>query len=211
MNQHRDHEGLKPSIQLWLLAIVCMVSLMACHSSVTSEGEPVTESEETRDSMMGGSMMGGSMMGGSMMGGSMMGGSMMGGSMMGEAWIKIGTGFRRYEPLEEGQEVPVIAGIQGGFHVWGGFVGAGFDDTDVRITYSLELEGIPLATADYIEFELPKNHRGEFEYAGVSVIYFENDDVERTSGLEMTLKLSVETLNGQRLIDDQTLFPRCCE
>jgi hypothetical protein len=204
MNQQHDHGCLKFSIELWLLAIVWMLSLMACDPLATPEEQPVTEPEEA----------GGSMIGGSMMGGSMMGGSMMGGSMMGEereAWIKIGTGFRRYEPLEEGQEVPIIAGIQGGFHVWGGFIGAGFDDTDVRIVYSLELEGIPLATADYIEFELPKNHRGEFEYAGVSVIYFENDDVERTSGLEMTLKLSVETLSGQRLIDHQTLLPRCCE
>ena len=128
-----------------------------------------------------------------------------------EPWIEIGTGFRRYEMLTEGQEVPIIAGIQGGFHVWGGFIGKGFDDLDVRIIYTLELNGEPLASADYLEFELPKNNRGEFEYAGVSVIYFNNEDVEITSGYEMVLKLRVETQDGLHLSDEQTLVPRCCE
>ena len=128
-----------------------------------------------------------------------------------EPWIKIGTGFRRFEELSSGQEVPIIAGIQGGFHVWGGFVGRGFDDLDVRIVYSLDLGGMPYAAADYTEFELPRNSRSEFEYAGVSVIYFQNDDVEVTSGQEMTLKLAVITRDGFTLRDEQQLIPICCE
>ena len=128
-----------------------------------------------------------------------------------DAWVTIGTGFRRYEPLMIGQDVPIIAGIQGGFHVWGGFIGVGFNDVDIRVIYSLVLEGKVMATADYTEFELPKNNRGEFEYAGVSVIYFRNEDVETTSGQLMTLKLRVETQEGAILTDEQTLVPRCCE
>ena len=128
-----------------------------------------------------------------------------------EPWLKIGTGFRRYESLEEGQDVPIIAGIQGGFHVWGAFLGEGFDDIDIRVIYSMELEGEALARADYTEFELPKNSKGEFEYAGVSVIYFENDDVERTSGENFLLKLRIETRDGFSLEDQIVLRPQCCE
>lgn len=128
-----------------------------------------------------------------------------------EAWVRIGTGFRRFESLSEGQEVPIIAGIQGGFHVWGGFIGAGFNDADVRVLYSLELDGEVIASADYTEFELPKNSRDEFEYAGVSVIYFRNEDVEPSSGKEMTLKLEVITLDGLSLNDEAQLTPVCCE
>ena len=128
-----------------------------------------------------------------------------------EPWLKIGTGFRRYESLEEGQDVPIIAGIQGGFHVWGAFLGEGFDDIDIRVIYSMELEGEALARADYTEFELPKNSKGEFEYAGVSVIYFENDDVERTSGEDFLLKLRIETRDGFSLEDQIVLRPQCCE
>ena len=129
----------------------------------------------------------------------------------GEPWIRIGTGFRRFEELESGQEVPIIAGIQGGFHVWGGFIGQGFDDVDVRILYTLDLEGMPYAAADYFEFDLPKNSRSEFEYAGVSVIYFDNDDVDLTTGLEMTLKVEVITRDGVTLQDERQLIPICCE
>ena len=128
-----------------------------------------------------------------------------------EPWIRLGTGFRRFEELVTGQEVPIIAGIQGGFHVWGGFVGRGFDDIDVRIVYSLDLDGTPFAAADYFEFDLPRNSRSEFEYAGVSVIYFNNDDVERTTGQEMTLKVEVMTRDGMTLQDEQRLIPICCE
>ncbi|MAD61591.1 MAG: hypothetical protein CMH49_08820 [Myxococcales bacterium] len=128
-----------------------------------------------------------------------------------EPWLRIGTGFRRYESLEDGQDVPIIAGIQGGFHVWGAFLGEGFDDIDLRVMYSMELDGEVLARADYTEFELPKNSRGEFEYAGVSVIYFENDDVERTSGEEFLLKLRIETRDGMSLEDQIVLRPQCCE
>ena len=128
-----------------------------------------------------------------------------------EPWLKIGTGFRRYESLENGQDVPIIAGIQGGFHVWGAFLGEGFDDADIRILYSMELNGEVFAKADYTEFELPKNSRGEFEYAGVAVIYFENDDVERTSGEEFILKLRIETQDGLSLEDHIALRPQCCE
>ena len=128
-----------------------------------------------------------------------------------EPWLKIGTGFRRYESLEDGQDVPIIAGIQGGFHVWGAFLGEGFNDVDIRVLYSMELNGEVFARADYTEFELPKNSKGEFEYAGVAVIYFENDDVERTSGEEFILKLRIETQDGLSLEDQITLRPQCCE
>ena len=110
-----------------------------------------------------------------------------------------------------GQEVPIIAGIQGGFHVWGGFKGKGFDDLDVRIEYQLFLAEREYASADYLEFELPKNSRGEFEYAGVSVIYFDNDDVELTSGSEMLLKLILTTRDGITLRDEVLVRPICCE
>ena len=137
------------------------------------------------------------------------GGESMAGSMA--PWVSIGTGFRRFESLSEGQEVPIIAGIQGGFHVWGGFIGSGFSDTDVRIEFVLKLDGTPYAHADYLEFELPKNSQGQFEYAGVSVIYDRNEDVEPTSGNEMTLELKVSTQDGLILEDQVNLIPLCCE
>lgn len=125
-------------------------------------------------------------------------------------WVQIGTGVRRFESLEPGQEVPIIAGIQGGFHVWGGFRGGDFDDTEVRIRFTLELQGTVLARADYYEFSLPRDD-DVFDYAAVSVVYDSNDDVEPTAGRTMTLTVIVEAADGQVLTDSIDIVPVCCE
>jgi hypothetical protein len=36
----------------------------------------------------------------------------------GEPSLEIGTGTWRFEPVEDGQEVPLVRGAQGGWHVW---------------------------------------------------------------------------------------------
>ncbi len=131
-----------------------------------------------------------------------------------EGWVELGTGFRSYEALEAGQEVPIIAGIQGGFHVWGGFRGAGFDDSDVRLRFWLDLDGVSIARADYSEFGLPTDRDDPtvFDYAGVAVVYDDNDQVQLTSGQTMTLRFEVESLvDGQVLGDSIEVVPVCCE
>ena len=127
------------------------------------------------------------------------------------AFIEIGTGARRYARLEAGQEVPIIQGPQGGFHVWGGFRGRGFPDDDVRIRFALDLEGETIATADYTEFALPTDSTGLYSYAAVSVIYLENERVEPSSGSRMTLRATVESSDGQSLSDEIDVTPICCE
>lgn len=127
------------------------------------------------------------------------------------AFVEIGTGARRYARLEAGQEVPIIQGPQGGFHVWGGFRGRGFPDDDVRIRFALDLEGETIATADYTEFELPTDSTGLYTYAAVAVIYLENERVEPSSGKRMTLRTTVEASDGQSLSDEIDVTPICCE
>ncbi len=36
----------------------------------------------------------------------------------GEPSLELGTGTWRFEPVEDGQEVPLVRGAQGGWHVW---------------------------------------------------------------------------------------------
>lgn len=127
------------------------------------------------------------------------------------AYVEIGTGARRYEPLDCGEEIPIIAGPQGGFHVWGGFHGEGFDDSDVRIRFELELDGETYARADYTEFGLPPGPAGGFDYAAVAVVYDQNSDVQVTTGQVMTLRLTIEARDGQGLDDEVEVVPVCCE
>lgn len=129
-------------------------------------------------------------------------------------WIELGGGARTFEALEPGEEVPIIAGIQGGFHVWGGFRGAGFDDSDVRLRFWLDLAGQTVARADYSEFGLPPDRRDAsvFDYAGVAVVYDRNEQVQLTSGQTMTLRVEVESLaDGQVMTDTIEVVPVCCE
>lgn len=131
----------------------------------------------------------------------------------GGGWIELGTGARRFAPLEAGQEVPVIQGIQGGFHVWGGFRGGGFADDDVRLRFFLELDGESIGRADYTEYDLPTEPRDEsvYSYAGVAVVYDDNDTVEPTSGRTMTLRVELTASDGQVMRDAIELVPVCCE
>lgn len=129
-------------------------------------------------------------------------------------WVELGTGTRDFEALEPGQEVPIIQGIQGGYHVWGGFRGGGFDDADVRLRFWLELDGVALGRADYSEFGLPPSRTGDadYAYAGVAVVYDSNDDVQPTAGRTMTLRVEVQSLiDGQVMTDSAEVVPICCE
>ncbi len=126
-------------------------------------------------------------------------------------WVEIGTGTRTVEPLTAGQQVPIIEGIQGGYHVWGGFQGGGFDDTDIAIGFSLTLDGVELAAAAYTEPDLPVLPGGVYSYAAVAVIYHENEQVEPSSGKTMTLTTTLTTRDGLVLEDAIEVVPVCCE
>lgn len=129
-------------------------------------------------------------------------------------WVELGTGTRRFEALEPGQEVPIIQGIQGGYHVWGGFRGGGFDDSDVRLRFWLDLGDTTLGRADYSEFGLPPSRTDAdvYDYAGVAVVYESNDDVVPTAGRTMTLRIEVSSMgDGQVMTDSVEVVPICCE
>jgi len=126
-------------------------------------------------------------------------------------YLELGTGFRRFEALSEGQTVPIIEGIQGGYHVWGALKGRGFLDSDISLLFELSLDGEVIAEADYFEFELPVDRAGDYVYPGVAVIYYENERVGPSSGQEMTLSLTVNTSDGQSFSDEIRLRPICCE
>ncbi len=124
-------------------------------------------------------------------------------------WIELGTGSRRFSPLTAGQEIPVIMGIQGGFHVWGGFRSSGFPVTETLIDFILTLDGEELAAAHYLETRIDTRN-GAFDYAGVAVVYARNEDVQPTSG--RTMRLDVRVRDGDTVLTDSIeIVPVCCQ
>lgn len=57
---------------------------------------------------------------------------------VGEGILELGTGEWRYEPLEDGQEVPIIHGAQGGYHVWVSARALGVDGERVHMLLETE-------------------------------------------------------------------------
>ena len=124
-------------------------------------------------------------------------------------YLEVGTGFRAFEPLEPGQRVPIVRGIQGGIHVWGGFRGAGFDPVKLEISFELRDEGVAVGDAGYTDDVFPGDG-GDFEYSAVAVIFYENTP-ELFSGRTMELSVQIRDRTGAVLSDAVEVIPECCE
>jgi hypothetical protein len=63
------------------------------------------------------------------------------------AWIRVGTGFSTvsafggYTPVEDGAELVITEGPQGGFHLWGGLEGGGLPEADLEAEWSITTPG----------------------------------------------------------------------
>lgn len=55
--------------------------------------------------------------------------------------VVLGTGEARFEQLEGEPELPLVAGSQGGFHVWASFLAYGFDTTAIDLTLTTTVDG----------------------------------------------------------------------
>jgi len=54
--------------------------------------------------------------------------------------VVLGTGRLAFEALDSGASVPLIAGIQGGFHVWVSFLAYGFETDVLNMALSTHLD-----------------------------------------------------------------------
>ena len=126
-----------------------------------------------------------------------------------DPWMEIGTGVTEFEPLTEGQEIPIVQGPQGGYHVWGGLQGFNFEPDNAEISYLLIIDGETVADALYYD-DIPRV-RDRYEYSRVAVVLFDEIDPESVSGQTATLALRLRTADGEELTDQIDVVPICCE
>jgi hypothetical protein len=148
-------------------------------------------------------------------GGQTGGGEAAGGSTGGaggglEPFVEIGTGVRRYEPLEDGQTVPIIEGIQGGHHIWGGFRGDGFNPEDIEIAYALTMDGMAVGGVTYVDY-VERGASGFYEYSAVSVFIDDETDPLLLDGVTLRMSMRITDVDGLVLEDDIELVAACCE
>jgi hypothetical protein len=79
--------------------------------------------------------------------------------------LELGTGEWRFEPLTPEQRVQLVAGTQGGFHVWLSMRAQGFDGDRLRMKLTLRSSGSsPLSGSDLeLMFEPAEDGWLEFE------------------------------------------------
>lgn len=56
--------------------------------------------------------------------------------------VALGTGQKAFEPLNDDAPVPLVKGIQGGWHVWTSFLAYGFDTDVLRMELTTRWEGV---------------------------------------------------------------------
>lgn len=132
-----------------------------------------------------------------------------------ELYVALGTGFPDYEALQGTlPELPIIEGIQGGYHVWGGFIVSGLDPDDLLIDFRLTLDGTLVATASY-EDDLRETVVVEgverYAYAGVAVVFENGTDPFAVSGNTFTLSVDLTDAQGQTLTASSDIRAVCCE
>ncbi len=57
--------------------------------------------------------------------------------------VVLGTGEAEFEPISGEPRLNLVAGVQGGFHVWASFLGYGFPGPTVDMVLTTSLEGQP--------------------------------------------------------------------
>jgi hypothetical protein len=78
--------------------------------------------------------------------------------------LELGTGEWQYEPLSAGQRVQLVAGTQGGYHVWLSMRVQGFEDDRLRMQLTLRsASSAPEASSDLtLAFEAQDASTSEF-------------------------------------------------
>lgn len=122
------------------------------------------------------------------------------------ARVVLGTGLEAYEPIEGEPELPVIKGIQGGFHVWTSFLAYGYDTDVLHMDLVTRWDG-----ADESIIEMPGNVRVRpvTDAAGLpalasvgwpALVY----NAPCAQGQRLRIELTVRDASGREASDERT-------
>jgi hypothetical protein len=123
-----------------------------------------------------------------------------------DAQLELGTGTFRYEPLEDGAEVPLVHGAQGGWHVWLSVRASGIDEETGSLLIEMQRadESVPPQNVRVgIRFD-PPNADGMRDYLGWPAIM---SDPSCAVGHLYRIRATFTTSRGERLTAERYLIP----
>jgi hypothetical protein len=113
--------------------------------------------------------------------------------------VELGTGESEFEPLVDGQVVPLIAGSQGGYHVWVSVRAGGFRGPRLRMTITTEVVSAEAGATlgertSELELGFDRTDDGALEFVGWPGV------LDTTScPLDGTVRLAVTLAEGTRV------------
>lgn len=122
----------------------------------------------------------------------------------GDPWIELGGGYGVYQPLDDGDEVPLIAGIQGGWHVDASVRFDGFGPAGVLLVYEafdLQAQRVSYTTSAELSASSVLAVQQGWQRLGDRVV-MEIDDASEVVGEELIVRVTAE-LDGQTWSDEK--------
>ncbi len=118
--------------------------------------------------------------------------------------LELGTGSWRFEPLEDGQELELVRGAQGGWHVWLSIRTRGLADRSV-LTLSMQPadESRPPRSSTVTMVLDPADDEGFRDFVGYTGIV---DDPSCLLGQMMRVEATAE-VDGERLTTERYFVP----
>jgi hypothetical protein len=116
-----------------------------------------------------------------------------GGAVPGPASVDVGTGVDRFVEIHDGDAVPIIMGLQGGFHIWGSVRATNLSPHTMRLHFTLFLDGNPTpVTSRADNVDLISVGNGVAEHLG-SAVFLPDPGVVRSQRCRMHLDATDES------------------
>jgi hypothetical protein len=127
----------------------------------------------------------------------------------GQAEVLIGTGNASFVPLKDGDEVTIVKGSQGGYHIWGAIRANGvLNPAGLEVHYFI-LDGATRAEVQGDNaYRLTLVQNGPyFEWYGM-IGYLGTSVPSNVQGQPTIMKLTVKDSQGRTASDERSVVPR---
>jgi hypothetical protein len=122
----------------------------------------------------------------------------------GEPLLEIGTGRDGFVALHDGDELELIHGPQGGYHLWGAVRARNLAPAELTIDYAVTLDGPPATEVSKTPYKLTLVKRGAgYEWSGL-IGYV--PDPQAAYGRRVTLSMTATDTAGRHASDHRSVL-----
>lgn len=123
----------------------------------------------------------------------------------GDATLALGTGEWQFEAFEDGDQLPLIAGSQGGHHVWLSFLADDLSPGDAKLTIETQLADDSLeAQRSRVQVTLKRAGEHEAAYLGWPAIIAQPGCI---AGQMLRVRVELEDQRSRKAVSERYLIP----